>query len=116
MMIRPLPSTALPDENSFVLRAKNKKGVTVKLNVKDQTTAKENVNIPRDGSTTNAEEDIVYFTKVNGLSASENVIFYLFEGKSNKTLVTKRVRYLVMEYILLTREISRLQVSVICSV
>ena len=56
------------DENSFVLRAKNKKGVTVKLNIKDQTTAKENVNIPRDGSTTNAEEDIVYFTKVNGLS------------------------------------------------
>ena len=81
-------------ENSFVLRAKNKKGVTVKLNVKDQTTAKENVNIPRDGTTNDAKEDVIYFTRVNGLSASENIIFYLFEGKSKKTLVTKRLQLL----------------------
>ena len=49
------------NENSFVLRAKNKKGVTVKLNVKDQTTAKENVNIPRDGNTNDAKEEVIYF-------------------------------------------------------
>ena len=91
---RPLTVNGTANENSFVLRAKNKKGVTVKLNTKGQTTAKENVNIPRDGTTNDAEEDIIYFTKVNGLSASENIIFYLFEGKSNKTLVTKRVQLL----------------------
>ena len=51
---------------------------------------------PRDGNTNDAKEDVIYFTRVNGFSLSENIIFYLFEGKSNKkTLVIQRVPLLV---------------------
>ncbi len=50
--------------DSFTLRAKTRLGKTVLINVPDSTTGKETLNIPRDGTTLNAEEDIVFFTRV----------------------------------------------------
>ena len=41
--------------DSFTLRAKTRLGQTVQINVPDSTTGKTTLNIPRDGSTVNAE-------------------------------------------------------------
>ena len=55
--------------DSFTLRAKTRLGKTVQINVPDSTTGKETLNIPRDGTTLNAEEDIVFFTRVKSQMA-----------------------------------------------
>ena len=50
--------------DSFTLRAKTRLGKTVQINVPDSTTGKDTLNIPRDSTTVNAEEDVVFFTRV----------------------------------------------------
>ena len=47
--------------DSYTVRAKTRLGKTVLINAPDSTTGKETLNIPRDGTTLNAEEDIVFF-------------------------------------------------------
>ena len=73
---------------SFTLRAKTKLGKTVKMNLRDSTTGADSVNIPRDGTTAVAEQDIVYFTRVK---QSDGPLFLIFEGKTSKTVVIQKI-------------------------
>jgi hypothetical protein len=75
--------------DSFTIRAKTRLGKNVLINTKDSTTGKETLNIPRDGSTDNAEEDIVFFTRVR---EQDGPIFLILEGRTApKTITTIRV-------------------------
>ena len=74
--------------DSYTVRAKTKFGKAVLINVPDSTTGKETLNIPRDGSTLNAEEDIVFFTKVR---EQDGPIFLIIEGRTAPKTITNIV-------------------------
>ena len=52
--------------DSYTVRAKTRLGKTVLINTSGFTSGKDTLNVPRDGTTLNAEEDIVFFTRVIG--------------------------------------------------
>ena len=71
--------------DSYTVRAKTRLGKTVLINVPDSTTGKETLNIPRDGTTLNAEEDIVFFTRVR---EQDGPIFLIIEGRTAPKTIT----------------------------
>ena len=74
--------------DSYTVRAKTRLGKTVLINVPDSTTGKETLNIPRDGTTLNAEEDIVFFTRVR---EQDGPIFLIIEGRTTPKTITNIV-------------------------
>ncbi len=71
--------------DSFTLRAKTRLGQTVQINVPDSTTGKTTLNIPRDGSTVNAEQDVVFFTRVR---EQDGPLYLILEGNTAPKTIT----------------------------